>query len=129
VTIEGLDEAKKNLVKLGNQLSRLREPALEAGSLIITNSAKSKVRVKTHDLQRSIHFQTLENTRIRTIVVVGPTVPYGRRIELGFSGVDRMGRKYNQRPYPYLRPAYYENKDLVEKEVFAVLELLPKVWR
>lgn len=129
MTIEGLDDAKANLVKLGNKLSQLRRPALEAGSLIITNSAKSKVRVRTHDLQRSIHFQPTEDSRTLTVVVVGPTVPYGRRIELGFSGIDRKGRKYNQRPYPYLRPAYYENKDLVEKEVYTVLELLPKVWR
>jgi len=129
VTIEGLDQGIKNLVELGNKLTQLRKPALEAGSLIITNSAKSKVRVKTHDLQRSIHFETVTNTVELTVTVVGPTVPYGRRIELGFSGTDRRGRTYNQKPYPYLRPAYYENKELVEKEVYAVLELLPKVWK
>jgi hypothetical protein len=27
--------------------------------------------------------------------------PYARRIELGFHGVDSIGRSYNQPPYPY----------------------------
>jgi hypothetical protein len=37
---------------------------------------------------------------------VGPDVPYGRRIELGFIGTDSLGRKYHQGPRPYLRPAF-----------------------
>ena len=37
---------------------------------------------------------------------VGPTVIYSRRIELGFTGEDSMGRHYNQPPYPYFRPAF-----------------------
>ena len=28
-----------------------------------------------------------------------------RRIELGFSGTDSLGRLFNQRPYPFLQPA------------------------
>lgn len=37
---------------------------------------------------------------------VGPTVIYGRRIELGFHGVDSIGRNYNQGPFPYFAPAF-----------------------
>jgi len=37
---------------------------------------------------------------------VGPTVIYGRRIELGFTGADSRGRHYNQPPYPYFVPAF-----------------------
>jgi len=36
---------------------------------------------------------------------VAPTTKYGRRIELGFTGTDSLGRSYNQRAYPYLQPA------------------------
>lgn len=39
---------------------------------------------------------------------VGPTAPYGRRIELGFNGTDSLGRSYNQAPEPFLRPAFDE---------------------
>uniref|UniRef100_A0A6H1ZRR4 Tail protein n=1 Tax=viral metagenome TaxID=1070528 RepID=A0A6H1ZRR4_9ZZZZ len=42
--------------------------------------------------------------------VVGSNVSYARRIELGFVGVDSLGRKYNQQPYPYLRPALHKNE-------------------
>src|ERR1039458_4929206 len=34
----------------------------------------------------------------------GPTVIYGRRIELGFQGADSLGRVYNNQPLPYLKP-------------------------
>ena len=44
---------------------------------------------------------------------VAPTVIYGRRIELGFTGVDSLGRHYpginppgpGDPPYPYMQPA------------------------
>jgi hypothetical protein len=39
-------------------------------------------------------------------VTVAPTVIYSRRLELGFSGADSLGRHYNQPPYPYFGPAY-----------------------
>lgn len=36
---------------------------------------------------------------------IGSAVVYARRIELGFTGVDSLGRYYDQPAYPYLRPA------------------------
>jgi hypothetical protein len=36
---------------------------------------------------------------------VHPSGPYYRRLELGFVGRDSIGRRYNQPPYPYMRPA------------------------
>lgn len=40
----------------------------------------------------------------RYYVDVAPHTPYGRRLELGFTGTDSIGRHYNQPPYPYMRP-------------------------
>ncbi len=37
---------------------------------------------------------------------IGPSVVYGRRIELGFHGADSRGRPYNQGPFPYMAPAH-----------------------
>ena len=34
-------------------------------------------------------------------------VPYALRMELGFVGVDSLGRHYDQAPRPFLRPALY----------------------
>lgn len=38
-------------------------------------------------------------------VDIGTNVEYARRMELGFTGVDVLGRSYNQPPYPFLLPA------------------------
>ena len=34
-------------------------------------------------------------------------IPYALRMELGFVGVDSLGRHYDQAPRPFLRPALY----------------------
>ncbi|KQP81574.1 hypothetical protein [Aeromicrobium sp. Leaf291] len=36
---------------------------------------------------------------------VGTDKPQGRRLEYGFVGPDRLGRVYNQPPFPHLQPA------------------------
>lgn len=36
---------------------------------------------------------------------VGTSAPQGRRLEFGFVGADRLGRHYNQPPFPHLGPA------------------------
>lgn len=37
--------------------------------------------------------------------VVGTNKPQGQRLERGFTGADRLGRVYNQPPYPHVQPA------------------------
>jgi hypothetical protein len=39
---------------------------------------------------------------------VGTNAPQGRRLELGFDGVDSLGREYHQLPYPHFGPALEE---------------------
>lgn len=39
---------------------------------------------------------------------VGTSAPQGPRLEYGFTGVDALGRHYNQPPYPHARPALVE---------------------
>ncbi|WP_432008836.1 HK97 gp10 family phage protein [Streptomyces bacillaris] len=42
----------------------------------------------------------------RTVVgVVGTGAPQARRLEFGFVGVDSLGRRYNQPPFPHVGPA------------------------
>jgi hypothetical protein len=40
------------------------------------------------------------------MMLVGPTMRYSRRLELGFEGADSRGRSFHQPPYPYLKPAF-----------------------
>jgi len=44
---------------------------------------------------------------------VAPTMVYSRRIELGFTGADSLGRNYNQRPYPYLGPGVERSRPVI----------------
>lgn len=53
--------------------------------------------------------------------VVGTNVKYARRIEFGFMDTDKLGRKYNQQPNPYLYPAYFSYEADVADEVKAEL--------
>lgn len=39
-----------------------------------------------------------------------PADDYARRLELGFTGTDSLGRTYNQRPRPFLVPTIMDNK-------------------
>lgn len=47
--------------------------------------------------------------------VYGSNVVYALRLELGFTGIDSLGRRYDQAPRPYIRPAYQNNKDRLRK--------------
>lgn len=62
---------------------------------------------RTGVLERSLRIVDYAHEHLRGVQGVwGSTdVVYARRLELGFVGKDRLGRRYNQRPYPYLRPA------------------------
>jgi HK97 gp10 family phage protein len=49
--------------------------------------------------------------------VIGTNVEYGARIEFGFKGTDRLGRRYNQSAQPYLRPALDNNRAKLIREI------------
>jgi phage gpG-like protein len=63
-------------------------------------------------------FSSISTQIIRTkrevVGVVGTNVKYARRLELGFMGTDKLGRKVYQAPRPYLRRAVLENRDAVK---------------
>jgi len=59
------------------------------------------------DLKRSIDHE-MHPTKLEGRV--GTNLDYSRRLELGFSGTDSLGRKYTQAPRPYLRPALHKSE-------------------
>lgn len=124
MSLQGRREAQTALERFGEQVQKSAFVALEAGALIIKAAAQVKCPYITGTLRRSIHVQPVERSEERVVVAVGPTEPYGRRIEFGFSDKDKLGRTYNQRPQPYLRPAYYENRDRVAREIADVFAML-----
>jgi len=51
--------------------------------------------------------------------------PQGRRLEFGFTGMDSLGRHYNQPPFPHVEPALdFIGGTLLASMRFAVAEVL-----
>lgn len=51
-----------------------------------------------------------EEDAIRGFLGVRDDVRYALRLELGFVGVDSLGRRYDQAPRPFLRPTLLRNR-------------------
>jgi hypothetical protein len=62
-------------------------------------------RAQTGDLRRSVTTETaIDGVTVRS--TTGSNEPQVLRLELGFVGVDAIGRHYDQPPYPAWRPAF-----------------------
>lgn len=98
-----------------------RTTALRAGvtsaALLVENDARPLAPYLTGTLRRSIRTELMQESETKMIAHVGSSEPYARRMELGFVGTDSLGRRYNQAPRPYLRPALDMNKDNIVREV------------
>jgi hypothetical protein len=78
---------------------------------------------RTSNLSKSIGVHEVKQVGPgRWMSQTGPTAAYGRRIELGFHGVDSRNRKYDQRAYPYMEPGF--RKSRVE-----LTEMYEREWR
>ena len=63
---------------------------------------------------------TVSGTTVAALV--GPSMIYSRRLELGYVGADSLGRVYNQPPFPSLTPAVSDTQDELK-------ELFTEGWR
>lgn len=54
--------------------------------------------------------------------LIGTTAPQGRRLEFGFTGTDRLGRHYNQPPYPHVAPALDAFGRQIDGQLTAIAE-------
>lgn len=73
----------------------------------------------TGDYRRSINRRTTRGAGWSRCEV-GTLKPQGRRLELGFSGTDSLGRTYDQPAFPHFAPAL----DFVEPGFVAAVERL-----
>ncbi len=119
--------ATVNTQAVMNALSRAIKPAvLEAADLIL-QSEKAYVPVDTGRLQESIHIEEIASGPFYYEVSIHPAElapnpwgldpAYARRIEYGFSGMDSLGRNYNQSAQPYVRPAWDAEKSNAESAI------------
>lgn len=110
--IRGLSEFSRALDDIVARANVATRAAVAEAAHLIEAEAKKRAPVETGTLRRSIR---VEGPKAESLAVysarIGPTVIYGRRIELGFRGSDSLGRVYNQAGQPYLRPAFESVND------------------
>ena len=101
----------RNLTKLEKKLRKLAKIDLAAGLLaggeLVAAEYRRRVPVVTADLQRSIGV-SIKRGRSggkRIEVRAGSNNPEAKRIEYGYIGPDKLGRRFNQAAQPALRPA------------------------
>lgn len=115
-------ESLEKLVKLEG-FAALLTPEIqtvltEAGEMLVTTARAntwSAFASPTGELADSIYFYVVSPTEVD--LAVG--VPYGRRRELGFSGMtDSLGRYFPNDPAkPYLAPAVESDRDLIRERL------------
>lgn len=88
----GTGRASKRGGKIHRASAPGEPPAVDTGRL------RSSI---THDVQ-------VQGNEV--VGLVGTNIEYARRLELGFVGTDRLGRTVNQAARPFLRPAVFNNK-------------------
>lgn len=100
--------------------ARAREITRHHGQLLLTaiqrraslpRSGPPGPRLQTGDYVRSWNLRMAGNASF-TSASVGTNRPQARRLEYGFTGVDALGRRYHQPPYPHVRPALFEIEPL-----------------
>jgi hypothetical protein len=81
-------------------------------------------RLITGDYNRSISL-AMNTDNGNPVATIGTNRPQGRRLELGFVGVDARGRRYHQPPYPHFGPGL---DDVTDAFIAAVADLSTQVF-
>jgi HK97 gp10 family phage protein len=109
VAFTGVSELKAGFAEIEKRLAEVTRAAVAEGAHFIEARAKQNAPVKTGTLRRSIRVFGPTSIGFGSyMALIGPTVIYGRRVELGFHGADSLGRHYDQEGRPYLGDAYAE---------------------
>ncbi|MDP2217401.1 MAG: HK97 gp10 family phage protein [Methanolobus sp.] len=125
VNVEGLKELQQTLKNLGEDITDMMEEATIAGATVVVRAAQENSRKGgdkfphriTGNLFRSIKVLDKRKKLSRVEVDVGSAMEYALRLEYGFTDTDKLGRRFNQQPRPYLRPALEDNVGEVERAV------------
>lgn len=111
IVVHGQREFGAALHRLNAKSDIAAQAIVTEGGALIAASAKrhfnggSEPMTRTGTLARSIRMVDVHPTGPGAFMSkTGPTVVYGRRIELGFHGTDSIGRHYNQSGRPFMRP-------------------------
>jgi hypothetical protein len=119
--LQGMDQVNAALQQRLEKLKVASAPAVLAASRLFEEEEKIQTPVLTGANRDSIQTELIVDSGVQAIAQIAPGMPYSRRLEFGFVGMDSMGRFYNQAPRPYVRPAWDMHKDeavTVARDVF-----------
>jgi hypothetical protein len=106
---EGVEAAVRAIDGISVAMEAAARAAVAEAAHLIERGAKQRAPARTGTLRRSITVFGPNRLGLGVYeAYVGPTAVYGRRIELGFVGSDRLGRNFDQSGQPYLKPAFDE---------------------
>lgn len=119
----------KNLAKLKAKFEALHEvaqidalsTAVTVGMLPIQNEIVLNAPYLTGTYKRGWHNEITTATAGYARGEIGNQVPYGLRLEFGYSATDSLGRTYNQPARPHVRPAIEAKKAEAITEIGAAL--------
>ncbi|MCS3924406.1 HK97-gp10 family putative phage morphogenesis protein [Methanosalsum natronophilum] len=125
--VDGFKELGNKFEVLGDEMVKELEDAVDSGAEIIVREAKINSRKGGTEFPHERSGNLLNSIRILgrssdtkngiVRVDIGSDVEYARRLELGFVGMDSIGRQYNQTPRAFLRPAIDENGPEVSRRI------------
>ncbi len=124
--VEGIKELQAAFDKLDKEFQGALADAVSQAAAVVEREAKANSerggssfphRI-TGNLMNSIKEIRQNSQPGRVESQVGSDMVYAPRLEYGFMDVDRLGRRYNQHPRPFLRPALDDN----EAEIQAAFE-------
>jgi hypothetical protein len=122
----GVSEFVTALEAMAGRVDRATGTAIKDAAHVIQRQARANAsgrpgpRVRSGTLRRSITIKYPKRGGGGVWeAMIGPTVIYSRRVELGFDGTDSIGRTYHQPPYPFFGPAWQ----------FGTTIAIHRVWR
>jgi HK97 gp10 family phage protein len=128
LSIDGMPELLRKLEQLGRQGEQIRDKALLEGAKIIQEAASQKVNLGPHKehLKDSIVVSEVNDDGT---VDIGPDRDhfYGLFVEFGRSAGTYKTKTGKQKsypaapPYPFLQPAFEENKEQVQQKMADVI--------
>lgn len=106
------DEAQRKADKVTRHHAMLLETRIKAHA-----SGRPGPRAPTGDYRRS--WTTRHHGMASTVAT---NKPQARRLEYGFYGPDRLGRVYNQQPYPHVGPAVDETTPGYHRDLSEIVD-------
>ncbi len=127
--LEGVDGVERALAKMTSAVPMAAREALSEGAAVIERNIRDRAPRRSGALADSVTSVGPSGSSISMrgmSVEIGPTTPYGRRIELGFHGADSLGRVYDQEGRPYVEPGVEASLEevavVVERAYESVIE-------